>query len=44
MERIYINRNCCLAYAVLALHSVYHSANNTFNATYGRNYCKRRAL
>lgn len=27
MERIYINRNCCLAYAVLALHSVYHSAN-----------------
>lgn len=27
MERIYINRNCCLAYTVLAIHSIYHSAN-----------------
>ena len=27
MFKIYIDRNCCLAYAVLALHSVYHSAN-----------------
>ena len=27
MERIYINRNCCLAYTVLALHSIYHSGN-----------------
>lgn len=27
MERIYINRECCIAYTVLALHSIYHSAN-----------------
>ena len=27
MERIYINRDCCLAYIVLALNSIYHSAN-----------------
>ncbi len=27
MERIYINRECCIAYAVLALHTIFHSAN-----------------
>jgi len=27
MERIYINRDCCIAYTVLALHSIYYSAN-----------------
>lgn len=27
MERIYINRDCCIAYIVLALHSIYYSAN-----------------
>ena len=27
MERIYINRECCVAYVVLALNSIYHSAN-----------------
>lgn len=27
MERIYINRDCCIAYTVMALHSIYHSAN-----------------
>lgn len=27
MERIYIDRENCIAYIVLALHSVYHSAN-----------------
>lgn len=27
MERIYINRECCVAYAIMALHSILHSAN-----------------
>jgi len=27
MERIYINRECCIAYTLLALHSLYRSAN-----------------
>lgn len=27
MERIYINRECCVAYIVLALHSIFRSAN-----------------
>ena len=27
MERIYINRECCVAYTIMALHSILHSAN-----------------
>lgn len=27
MERVYINRECCIAYTVLALHTIFHSAN-----------------
>ena len=27
MERIYINRDCCIVYSVLAIDSIYHSAN-----------------
>lgn len=27
MEKIYINRDCCIAYTVLALHHIYKSAN-----------------
>lgn len=27
MERIYINRECCMAYTIMALHSILHSAN-----------------
>ena len=27
MERIYINRECCIAYTVLVLHNIFHSAN-----------------
>lgn len=28
MERIYINRDCCVAYTVLALHTIKKTANN----------------
>ena len=27
MERIYINRECCVAYTIMGLHSILHSAN-----------------
>ena len=27
MERIYINRECCIGYIVMAFHSIFHSAN-----------------
>lgn len=27
MERIYINRDCCAYYTILALHTIYNSAN-----------------
>lgn len=27
MERIYINRDCCIAYTILAIHNIYNSAN-----------------
>lgn len=27
MEKVYINRDCCMAYIAMALHTLYHSAN-----------------
>ena len=27
MERVYINRDCCIAYTILALYTLYNSAN-----------------
>lgn len=30
MEKVFINRDCCLAYTVLALHSFYNSATKDF--------------
>ena len=31
MEKIYINRDCCIAYTIVALHNIFHGKNKESN-------------